>query len=136
MDKEIVVKNWHPNCPIIYSDELGWSNDDYLDAESRNPETVFNFYWRHYNSIVFYYPKDGHFYELFMVGHPFKFWRIPTKEDWNGEWICDMISWNNHEEGEVLLTFDDDTDLWSILKINDVSIGEVIRNSIIAEINK
>lgn len=135
MEKRIILNNWHPQDPIVYSDELGWREDDYLDAESRNPEDVFNYHWRHYHSIVFYYVGDGNFYELFMEGHPFKFWRVRKRGDWDGKWICDMITWNNHEEGEVLFEFDDDTDLWNELKLNGLPIGEVIKNSVIAEIN-
>lgn len=135
MEKKIVINNWHPSSPVIYNNELGWSEDDYLDAESRDPEEVFNYYWRHCFSIVFYNISDGNFYELFMEGHPFKFWRIPRKENWDGKWICDMINWNSHEEGEVLFEFDDDTDLLNKLKLNGVPIVDVISNSVIAEIN-
>ncbi len=96
---------------------------------------MFNYFWHSFNSIVFYYPKDGNFYELFMEGSPFKFWRIPIRKDWNGKWVVDKINWNEHEEGEVLFTFNDNTDLWSELKVDGTSIGEVISHSIIAEIN-
>ena len=70
-----------------------------------------------------------------MEGSPFKFWRIPIRKDWNGKWVVDKINWNEHEEGEVLFTFNDNTDLWSELKVDGTSIGEVISHSIIAEIN-
>ena len=56
-------------------------------------------------------------------------------KDWNGKWVVDKINWNEHEEGEVLFTFNDNTDLWSELKVDGTSIGEVISHSIIAEIN-
>lgn len=99
MEKKIILTNWHSECPIIYSEDLGWSKNDCRDAESTDPEAVFNYFWRHFSSIIFYYVADGNFYELFMEGYPFKFWLIPKKKDWDGKWICQMIDWNDHEEG-------------------------------------
>lgn len=133
--EKVILSNWSPQDPIITTQNLGWRKSDFLDAMSYDPETVFNYFWHNFNSIVFYYPKDHNFYELFMEGCPFKFWRIPTKKDWNGRWIVDKISWNEHDEGIVLFTFDNHTDLWSELKVDGTPIGEVIANSIIAEIN-
>lgn len=133
--EKVILTNWSPKDPVITSQNLGWRKSDYLDAMSYDHETVFNYFWHNFNSIVFYYPKDGHFYELFMEGSPFKFWRIPSKKDWNGEWIVDKIHWNEHEEGEVLFTFNDNTNLWSELRVNGTPIGEVLAHSVIAEIN-
>lgn len=135
MEKEIVIKNWHPEDPVIYKDDLSWRKDDCRDAESTDPQSVFTYYWKHFNSIVFYYLGDGNFYELFMENYPFKFWRIQERKIWNGKWICEKISWNDHEEGEVLFTFDDDTDLWNTLTLYNLPIGEILNNSVIAEIN-
>ena len=131
----IILSNWSPQDPIIRQSDLGWSTSDYRDAESRDPKDVFNYFWRHAFSIIFYYPDDGNFYELFMEGTPFKFWRIPKKSDWDGKWIIQSIDWNDHREGDVLQTFDDSTDLWNTLKVDGKPIGDVISNSIIAEIN-
>ena len=133
--EKIILSNWSPNHPVITSAELGWRKSDYLDAMSRDPEIVFNYFWHNFNSIVFYYPKDGNFYELFMEGSPFKFWKVPSNPEWDGKWIVDKISWNEHEEGEVLFTFNESANLWSELKVDGKSIGDVIKNSIIAEIN-
>ncbi len=135
MAEKVILNNWSPQDPIITSADLGWRKSDYLDAESYNSEKVFNYFWRNFNSIIFYYTKDGNFYELFMEGNPFKFWRVRNLPAWNGVWIVDKIAWNDHEEGDVLFTFNDDTDLWSELKVDAIPIGEVIKQSVIAEIN-
>ncbi len=134
-EDKVILTNWFPDEPAIRQSDLGWSKSDCLDAESYNPKEVFNYFWKHAFSIVFYYTVDGNFYEFFMEGSPFKFWRVRTKADWDGKWIARKISWNEHEEGEVLFTFDDDTDLWNVLKLDDVPIGEVLANSLICEIN-
>ncbi|MBP5365053.1 MAG: hypothetical protein J6Y82_03910 [Bacteroidales bacterium] len=134
MEKEIIMNNWMENHPIIYSDELGWSESDKRDALSDKEEEVFNYHWKNYYSIIFYYIDDGNFYELFMESTPHKFWRIPKKTDWDGQYIGRQIPWENHEEGEVLMEFDDDTDLWRTLKVCGKPIGEVLKRSIIAEV--
>lgn len=131
----VVIHNWSPQDPEVRQSALGWRQADFQDAGSDDPQQVFNFYWKHCFSIIFYYVKDGHFYELFMEDNPFKFWRVNKKTDWDGKWISRQIAWNEHEEGEVLFTFDDDTDLWHELKLNGVPIGDVLADSLIAEIN-
>lgn len=136
MEKDrIILTNWSPQDPVIRQSNLGWNKGDCLDAETNNPEGVFNYFWKHAFSIVFYYTIDGDFYELYMESTPFKFWRVPKRKDWDGKWICDSIDWNEHEEGEVLSTFTDDTDLWNTLTLNGKTIGEVLSQSIITEIN-
>jgi hypothetical protein len=135
MEEKVVINNWAPSEPNVLSTELGWRESDYLDAESTEPEEVFNFFWKHFNSIIFYYLEDQTFYELFMEGNPFKVWKIKPKEDWDGKWISEKISWDEHEEGDVFFTFDDDSDLWTELKINGKSIGDVLSNSLIAQIS-
>ena len=134
MENKVILTNWAPSEPVIMSSDLGWHKTDYLDAGSHDPQDVFNFFLHHFNSIVFFYPVDGNFYEFFMEGHPFKFWRVINKSKWNGKWVVEKISWDTHKQGEVLMTFDDDTDLWNSLKVNGTPIGDVIAQSIIVEI--
>lgn len=102
---------------------------------SEDPKEIFNYFWKNFFSIIFFYVDDVNFYELFMESNPHKFWRIPKIEDWDGKYIGRQILWESHQEGNVLCEFDDDTDLWETLKINGKSIGEVLERSYIAEIN-
>ena len=134
MEKEVIIANWLEHHLNVYSEDLGWSEDDMRDAMSEDPEQIFNYYWKNFYSIIFYYVDDGNFYELFMESVPHKFWRIPKIADWDGKYVGRQITWENHVEGEVLFEFDDDTDLWRSLKINGKPIGEVLERSIIAEI--
>ena len=122
-ERELIMSNWMEIHPVITKADLGWSEECIRDAMSEDPEVIFNYFWRNYFSIIFYYVDDGNFYELFMESTPHKFWRIPKLE-----------TWENHREGEVLLEFTDDTDLWNTLKIGGKSIGEVLKRSYIAEI--
>ena len=134
MEKELIIGNWLENHPEIYAEDLGWSEEDMRDAKSEDPERIFNYYWKNFYSIIFYYVDDGNFYELFMETNPHKIWRIPKISEWDGKYVGRQISWESHNEGDVLMEFDDDTDLWRTLKINGKPIGEVLVRSIIAEI--
>lgn len=130
-----VIDNWMESHPVITTDDLGWSEDCIRDAMTESPEGVFNYFWRNFFSIIFYYVDDGNFYELFMESMPHKVWRIPKVSDWDGKFICSQILWESHKEGDVILEFTDDTDLWNTLKIGGKPIGEVLERSVIAEIN-
>lgn len=130
-----VIDNWMESHPVITTDDLGWNEDCIRDAMTENPEGVFNYFWRNFFSIIFYYVDDGNFYELFMESTPHKVWRIPKVSDWDGKFISSQITWESHNEGDVILEFTDDTDLWNTLKIGGKPIGEVLERSVIAEIN-
>ena len=134
-EKKLIMNNWMEFHPNITSDELGWNEECIRDAMSEDPKEIFNYFWKNFFSIIFYYVDDGNFYELFMESTPHKFWRIPKLKDWDGKFIGRQIRWENHEEGDVLYEFDDDTDLWNELKIDGKSIGEVLERSYIAEID-
>jgi len=136
MDKEVkvVIDNWMEFHPVITTRELGWSEECIRDAMSEDPKEIFNYFIRNFFSIIFYYVDDDNFYEFFMESEPHKFWRIPKRQDWDGNFVGRQIKWENHEEGDVLFEFDDDTDLWNELKIDGKSIGEVLERSCIAEI--
>ena len=136
MEKEkVIMDNWMEFHPVITETDLGWSEECVRDAMSEDPKEIFDYFWRNFFSIIFYYVDDGNFYELFMESDPHKFWRIPKLETWDGKFIGRQIMWENHHEGEVLSEFTDDTDLWNTLKIDGKPIGEVLERSYIAEID-
>lgn len=135
MDKDkVIIDNWMEFHPVIKANELGWTEECIRDAMSEDSKEILNYFCRNFFSIIFYYVDDGNFYELFMESEPHKFWRIPQLKEWDGKYIGRQISWENHQEGEVLFEFDDDTDVWNELKIDGKSIGEVLEHSYIAEI--
>lgn len=131
---KIVMDNWMEYRPVITTEDLGWSEDSILDARSENPKDIFDYFWKNFFSITFYYVDNGKFYELFMESNPHKVWEVLKKPDWDGRYVGQQIAWESHEEGNVICTFDDDTDLWNVLKIDGKSIGEVLSRSLIAEI--
>jgi hypothetical protein len=135
MEKEkIIMDNWMEFHPVITEDDLGWNEECIRDAMSEDPKEIFDYFWRNFFSIIFYYVDDGNFYELFMESEPHKFWRIPKIKTWDGQYVGRQIQWENHHEGDVLFEFTDDTDLWNTLRINGKPIGEVLERSFIAEI--
>ena len=83
MDKEmnVVIDNWMDFHPVITSADLGWNEQCIRDAMSEDPKEIFNYFWKNFFSIIFFYVDDGNFYELFMESNPHKFWRIPKIED-------------------------------------------------------
>lgn len=131
----IILTNWADYAPVIRQKDLGWTDDLRQEAMSDNPKTIFDYLWQHAFSIIFYYPADNNFYELFMETEPHKLWLVNKLQKWDGHYISQQIAWEEHEEGRVLATFTDDDDPWSILKIDKKPIGEVLENSLIAEIN-
>lgn len=132
--EKVIMDNWMEYRPVITTADLGWSEDSILDARTDNPKEIFDYFWKHFFSITFYYVDNGKFYELFMESNPHKFWEVDKIPNWDGKYVGHQISWESHNEGKVLFTFNDDTDLWNVLKIDGVSIGEVLARSIIAEI--
>lgn len=136
IDKDpVVISNWSESCPIIKVSDLGWTDDLKNDVIADDPKDVFDRYWQHAFSIIFYYVDDGNFYELFMESWPHKFWMIEKNPNWDGRYVSEQIEWEEHREGKVLFTFDDDTDLWNTLKVGGKPIGEVLERSLIAEVN-
>lgn len=51
-----------------------------------------------------------------------------TKSDLNGEP-------HTSSKGEIIATFDSPTQVWGELRINDVPIGEVLKNSVITDLD-
>lgn len=76
-EKELIIDNWMEFHPVITKGDLGWSEECIRDAMSEDPKEIFDYFWRNFFSIIFYYVDDGNFYELFMESEPHKFWRIP-----------------------------------------------------------
>ena len=63
MDKEkgLIMDNWMEFHPVITKADLGWSEECVRDAMSEDPKEIFNYFWKNFFSIIFYYVDDGNF---------------------------------------------------------------------------
>ncbi len=133
--EKIIISNWMPNDPFILESDLGWTVDDARNAMTVDKKGIFDYYWKSFFKIIFYYVDNNKFYELFMESYPHKFWEIPKKKDWDGKYLGTQVDIDDHKEGILLSTFDDDTDLWNTLKVDGIPIGNVLDRSLIMDIN-
>lgn len=140
------IMNNREDCPVVipnffrvephelYASNIGWNESDISDARSDDPEQIFRYYIEvvGYN-MSFYYLDDGCFYCIVTELFPLMVQRRYKNSDWDGKYIIDSAigSTSTHEGGEVIYTTEDPTRVWNELMINDMSIGEVLKRSVV-----
>ena len=56
MEKDkLIMDNWMEFHPIITEADLGWSEEYIRDAMSEDPKEIFDYFWKNFFSIIFYY---------------------------------------------------------------------------------
>lgn len=122
----------------LYEKELGWRESEYKDAMSDNPEKVFRYYVNEWGfSLLFFWVKDMNWYTLDMEKSPAELRRLRKNPDWNGEWVyenVDCVYPDHHADGDVIMTFEDDSRIWNDLVINGEHIGQILSESVIHDI--
>ena len=133
--KLLVTDFWTFEPHDIYESDLGWSDCDFRDAESDDPERVFRYYIEIVGfNMAFYYVDDGCFYSIFTEQRPIEVKRKNRPDpDWNGKYLTKKLigSVDTCGPGEVIYSTDDATTLWCELKIGGKPIGEVLERSVI-----
>lgn len=145
MENKIIKKHFfvvgNQGDVALYESQLGWDEMIVRDANSDNPETIF----RHIVEVVglnilFYWTKDENFYTIETENLPIEVRRIYPNPQWDGD--CEYLKAGTPDygpttasAGEVIASFDDPTQIWDNLKINDVPIGEVLQQSAILDID-
>ncbi|MCQ2077546.1 MAG: hypothetical protein MJZ20_11085 [Bacteroidaceae bacterium] len=145
MESKIIKKNFfivgNNGDTALYEDQLGWNEIIIKSAYSDNPETIFRYVVEvvGYN-ILFYWTKDARFYTIETENLPIEVRRIYPNPDWDGK--CEYMKAGTPDygpttasAGEVIATFDDPTQIWDNLKIDGVSIGEVLSQSAILDLD-
>ena len=133
---EVVLANFCNHEPYdIYESDLGWSDYDFRDAGSDDPERVFRYYIETIGfNMAFYYIDDGCFYSIFTEQLPIEVKRknVPDPK-WDGKYkILSMIGGaDTCGPGEVIYTTNDAATIWGELKIGGKPIGEVLERSVI-----
>ncbi len=112
-----------------------------LDARSDDPETIFRYYVETVGlNILFYWIKDRNFYTIETELDPIEVRRIYNNPNWDGD--CEYMKAHNNgygpntsSPGELLATFKEPSDIWGHLKIDGVSIGDVLKRSVILDLD-
>lgn len=144
MSRHILIENFwrvgNNGDKSVAQEDLGWSDSIKADAQSDYPETIFRYIVELVGlNILFYWVKDQHWYTIETEKDPIEVRRIYPNPDWDGK--CEYTKAGLHgypstsAAGEVLATFVDPTDLWGNLKIDGVTIGEVLKDSIITDLD-
>ena len=124
----------------LYSDQIGWSDLHKADAKSDYPEYIFKYYIEDMClNLLFYWLEDERFYTIETELNPIEVRKIYKNPKWNGMYKFEeygaLTGPDTSSPGEIIATFDSPSDLWDKLKINGVSIGKVLENSIIIELD-
>lgn len=112
-----------------------------LDAQSDDPETIFRYYVEIVGlNILFYWVEDRNFYTIETELDPIEVRRIYDNPNWDGDREYNKAGNNGHgpgtsSPGELLAAFKEPSDIWGQLKINGVSIGDVLKRSVILDLD-
>lgn len=142
MKSKVLIENfWNvgdaSGDKTLREDELGWPQSLKEDAQSDYPERVFRYVIEEVGfNLVFYWIKDHNFYVIETEKDPIEVRRLYPNPNWDGK--CEFLKVGTLGEGasscsagEILAKFDDETQLWDELKINNVPIGNVLEESLI-----
>lgn len=106
---------------------------------SENPEKVFRYNVNEVGmSILFFWTKDMNWYTLDMEKYPAELRRLRKNPNWDGKWVSenvDCIHPDHHANGDVIMTFDDDSRIWNDLAMNGEHIGQILSESLIYDIS-
>lgn len=144
MNDEILVPNFfkvgYDGDKSIKKSDLGWSESTKRDAQSDYPETIFRYIVEIVGfNILFYYIKDHQFYTIETEKKPIEVRRIYPNPTWDGKYEINKAGLNGepytNSDGELIASFDDPTKIWGNLKIEGTTIGDVLENSFIVELD-
>jgi len=140
MNKTLLKKDFWPveeeGSHDVFVEDIGWSDYHKQDAMSDNPEKIFRYYVEVVGlNILFYWIVDEQFYTIFTESLPIEVKRIYPNPDWDGKYeylkAGEDVGPSTWSDGELIASFDDPTKIWDELKINGVSIGDVLKQSIL-----
>ncbi len=147
MDKNDVIIEKFFNVGVdgdiaLREKDLGLQIENLIqDARSDDPETIFRYYVETVGlNILFFWIKDRNFYTIETELDPIEVRRIFNNPDWDGEREYMKANINGYgpstsSPGELLATFKEPSDIWGQLKIDGVCIGEVLKRSVILDLD-
>ena len=126
----------------LCEEDLGLQQENLiLDAQSDDPETIFRYIVEIVGlNILFYWVEDRNFYTIETERDPIEVRRIYDNPNWDGDREYMKAGANGYgpstsSAGELLATFKEPADIWDQLKINGVSIGDVLKRSAILDLD-
>ena len=137
----VVMRNFwrHLDDHNLYESDLGWDDGAVADAMSDDPERIFRYYIDSMGlNMAFYYLEDGEFYNIFNEVLPIEVRRRPKNRFWDGQFVIESSedTCNTHsKKGELIYSTMDEKKIWDELRIGGKSIGEVLKRSVILELN-
>lgn len=138
MIRKILKPNfWRPTAwngdTNLYQDQLGWDDASQADAHSSDSWNIFDFYLGHYGfDLALYLVPFDEFYYIDNIECN-EVLKLKDRNDWDGQFIIDRVEISNYPENEpeVICEYNDTRELWKNLKIHDMSLKEVIDNSVV-----
>lgn len=76
-------------------------------------------------------------YTLDMEKYPVELRRLRKSPNWDGKWVYENVDCtypDHHADGDVIMTFDDDSRIWNDLVINGEHIEQILNESLIHDI--
>lgn len=144
MEDEVLIHNFFKvgfnGDKSIRRCDLGWSDSSKRDARSDYPETIFRYFVEIVGlNILFYHIKDRQFYTIETEKTPIEVRRIYPNPNWDGKNEIERSGLDGmprtSSAGELLATFEDPTQIWSGLTIDGETIGNILDNSFILEMD-
>lgn len=135
--KRLKKKFWHPNSKNgdtnLYEDELGWRESNRSDAHSTDSWNIFKFYLDHYgfDIALYFVPEDEYYYIDNMQNH--EVLKLKKRDDWDGLYITERVEFSHspQPEPDTVYEFKDIYELWTNLKIHEMSLKDVIDQSVV-----
>ena len=135
-----VLKNnfWYPipkrdEDTNLYEDELGWNDANQSDAHSTDSWNILKYYLKHIGfDLALYLVKADEFYYIDNIQNN-EVWKLKDREDWDGKYIMERVEFSHcpEPEPEVIYEYSDIRDLWVNLRINGLTLKEVIERSVV-----
>ena len=129
--RKIVVPEFFAPGEHLYEDQLGWQENDRIDAMSSVSREIFKYYIIEIGfNFAFYYVDDDTFYGIHTECIPTEVKILPQNK--NEKYLGERCTYDTHDNGEVLYSFEEpDMRMWNEIRINGKSLEEVIERSLI-----
>ena len=133
-NRKIVLPDFYGKGEHVYDDDLGWRPEMKEEARCLTSKGNFDYHVVAVGlNLAFYYLDDDTFYGIHTEQYPIEVKILPR--DRSKEFLGWQCKANTHDDGEVIVSFDDENDIWDNLKIGGKSLEEVLRRSYIMALN-